>query len=254
PRRWRLLPMLAEGVMETGGFATAETYLDEAMASLADSEDVRLRSDALLTRLLVQHHVATDLAAWRREVLTQAEAMIPALGALGAHAELAKAWRMIGFVYGPVSQWGKQVEAVQRALDHARLAGDERLEARLASSYVCGLCEGPTAVPEAIELTRAIVERGLPDRQAEAMIRCLLAILLAMNGDFDSAREEYLRGGALVEALGGGVMSGFVTIASARVELLAARPERAEQQLQAGYDSLGLLGERYFRPLVGAWL
>src|SRR5439155_16253238 len=61
PRRWRLLPMLAEGVMETGGFATAETYLDEAMASLADSEDVRLRSDALLTRLLVQHHVATDL-------------------------------------------------------------------------------------------------------------------------------------------------------------------------------------------------
>ena len=61
----------------------------------------------VLTRLLVQHHVSTDLAAWRGEVLTQTELLIPALGQIGAHAELAKAWRMIQFVYGPVCQCGQ---------------------------------------------------------------------------------------------------------------------------------------------------
>jgi class 3 adenylate cyclase/tetratricopeptide (TPR) repeat protein len=251
PSRRELLPILAEAMMETGGFAAAEALLEEVVAT---ADDVRLRSEAVLTRLLVQHHVSTDLAAWRNTVLAEAESLIPALGAIGAHAELAKAWRMIGFVYGPVSQWGKQVDAVQRALEHARLAADARLESRLASSYVCGLCEGPTAVPEAIALTREILERGLPDRQAQAMIRCLLAIMLAMNGEFDAAREEYHRGGALVDALGGGVMGGFVAIASARAELLASSPEQAEKRLRDGYDALGLIGERYFRPLVGAWL
>ena len=253
-RRWSLLPMLGEAVMETGGFAAADTLLDEVVESVAADEDVRLRSDAVLTRLLVQHHISTDLAAWRGEVLTQTELLIPALGQIGAHAELAKAWRMIQFVYGPVCQWGKQVETAQQALQHARLAGDRRLEARLVSSYVMGLCEGPTSVGEAIAHTQEIIERGLPDRQAEAMVRCLLAYLLAMNAEFDAARAQYRHGGGLLDDLRSGVMSSFAAIAAARVELLAECPDEAADKLQTAYDTLGAAGERYFRPLVGALL
>jgi class 3 adenylate cyclase len=253
PRRHRLLPMLAEAVMEAGEFASAEALLDEALTAVGE-DDVRLYADTVLTRLLVRHHVTDDLAAWRAQVLEQTERLIPALEQLEAHAELAKAWRMAQFVHGPVCQWGKQVATAQRALSYARLAGDRRLEARLASSYVMGLCEGPTPVVEAIAETRALIERGLPDRLAEAMVRCLLAYLLAMNAEFDAARDEYGRGGALLDDFGAGVMSSFATIAGARVELLARRPEDAATLLETTYDSLGRIGERYFRPLVGALL
>jgi len=254
PSRRRLLPMLAEAMMETGGFAAAEALLDEVVAAVDAGEDVRLRSDAVLTKLLVQHHVSTDLAAWRSDVLAETERLIPSLEEIGAHAELAKAWRMIQFVYGPVCQWEKQVQTAERALQHARLAGDQRLEARLVSSYVMGLCEGTTPVAEAIAHTREIIERGLPDRQAEAMVRCLLAYLLAMAGEFEVARAEYRHGSALLENLRSGVMRSFASIAAARVELLADQPGEAAEKLEEAYEVLGRIGERYFRPLVGALL
>jgi class 3 adenylate cyclase/tetratricopeptide (TPR) repeat protein len=252
PSRRGLLPMLAEAMMETGGFAAAESLLDEVVASVGD--DVRLRSDAVLTKLLVQHHVSTDLAAWRNDVLAETERLIPPLEEIGAHAELAKAWRMVQFVYGPVCQWEKQVQTAERALQHARLAGDRRLEARLVSSYVMGLCEGTTPVAKAIAHTREIVDGGLPDRQAEAMVRCLLAYLLAMAGEFEAARAEYRHGSALLEDLRSGVMRSFASIAAARVELLADQPGEAAEKLEDAYEVLGRIGERYFRPLVGALL
>src|SRR5262249_9014772 len=128
--RQRLVPMLAEAIMEVGDFAAAESLLDETLASVHE-EELQVYADAVLTRLLVHHHVAEDLAVWRAEVLGVTKRLIPKLEQLEAHAELAKAWRMVGFVYGPVCQWQKQVATAQRGLEYARLAGDRRLESRL---------------------------------------------------------------------------------------------------------------------------
>jgi hypothetical protein len=125
---------------------------------------------------------------------------------------------------------------------------------RLVGSYVMGLCEGTTPVRDAIAHTRAVIEPGLPDRQAEAQVRCLLAYLLAMSADFDAARRECRRGAALFEDLPNSVLSNFASIAAARVELLASCPDDAAETLQDAYDTLGTIGERYFRPLVGALL
>jgi hypothetical protein len=254
PARLALLTDLSEAMMETGEFAWAEVYLDEAANASQATDDARLAADAILTRLLVQHHTTGDLGAWRSEVERETGRLIPLLEDLDAHAELAKAWRMAQFVYGPVCRWGKQVEVAEHGLREARLAGDRRLEARLASSYVMGLCEGPMPVAEAIRRAREIVDGQLPDRQAEAMVRCLLAYLLAMNADFDAARDQYSRGAELLDDLAKGVMSAFATIAAARIELLASKADEATRKLQALYDSLGQIGERYFRPLVGALL
>src|SRR5262249_21793492 len=195
-----------------------------------------------------------DLGAWRATVEREAGRLIPTLEELDAHEELAKAWRMAAYVYGPVCQWGKQVEAAQHALRHAQLAGDRRLESRLASSYVMGVCEGPMPVPEAIRRTREILDGQLPDRKAEANVRSLLGYLLAMNSEFDAAREQYSLSAEILDDFALGVQSGFGTIAAARIELLASRPEEAMRKLQPLYQTLGQIGERYFRPLVGALL
>jgi class 3 adenylate cyclase/tetratricopeptide (TPR) repeat protein len=241
--RLRLLPALGEALMEGGEFTQAETLLDEVVEHTPPS-DVRLNADAVLTRWLVRHHVADDLARWRGDVLAEVERLIPQLERIDAHAELAKAWRMLGFVHGGVCRWGEQVEAVQKGLAHARTSGDRRLEARLAGAYTIGLRDGPTNAVEAIEHARALIERGLPDRQAEAIARCSLAVLLAMQADFDAARAEYRDATRILEKLGGGVLTAFATIAAARVETLAGRPEDAVGDLGMAFEALGGLGER----------
>jgi len=251
--RLRLLPTLAEALMETGAFSDAELVTDELLEH-APPADATLRADALLTRWLVRHHVADDLAVMRAEVLDGVEALLPALERAEAHAELATAWRMIAFVHGSVCRWGEQVAAVQQAIVHARAAGNRRLEARLASAYTIGLCAGPTPVPEAIARVGELLEHGLSERQAEAIVRCSLADLLAMGLDLEAAREQYRLGWTLLEELGGGVVTALAALAAARVEVLAGNAGEAERVLRRTYDELGAIGERYFRPLVGAML
>ena len=146
-RRLALLPMLGEAFMEIGEFAWANVFLDEAVEATAQHDYIGLHTDAVLTRLLVLHHVTDDLAGWRSEVVREVERVLPTAEREHDDALLAKAWRLLGFVHGSVCQWGEQVAAVERALEHARLAGDARLEARLAAGYTVGLCDGPTRSP-----------------------------------------------------------------------------------------------------------
>jgi tetratricopeptide (TPR) repeat protein len=240
--------------MEIGEFAWANVFLDEAVEAATQHGYAALHTDALLTRLLVRHHVTDDLASWRSEVVREVNVVLPAAERENDHHLLAKAWRLLGFVHGSVCRWGDQVAAVERALEHARLSGDARLEARLSAAHTLGLCDGPTPVAEAIERCEEIAARGLADRQAEALVLCSLAYLRGMRGDFPEARELYARAGHLLRDLGGVVLAASTSLASARVELLAGDPARAERELARDYEALAAMGERYFLPLIAAHL
>jgi class 3 adenylate cyclase/tetratricopeptide (TPR) repeat protein len=253
-RRLTLLPMLGEAFMEIGEFAWANVFLDEAVEAAALHGYAALHTDAVLTRLLVLHHVTNDLASWRSEVVREVDGVLPAAERENDHHLLAKAWRLLGFVHGSVCRWGDQVAAVERALEHARLAEDARLEARLSAAYTLGLCDGPTPVSEAIDRCEEIAARGLADRQAEALVLCSLAYLRGMQGDFAEARGLYGRAGHLLRDLGGAVLAAWTSLASARVELLAGDPARAERELVRDYEALAAMGERYFLPLIAAHL
>ncbi len=252
--RTPLLPLLGEAFMESGEFAWAKVYLDEAVEIAGRQGPPGLQRDAVLTRFLVLHHVTDDLASWRSEVVREVERLLPAAEADGDHDVLAKAWRLLGFVDGSICRWGDQVAAVEQALKHARLAGDARLEARLTAAYTGGLCDGPAQVSEAIARCEEIVARELPDRQAEALVLCSLAYLRAMQGDFGEARELYGRARHLLRDLGGAVLAASTSLASARVEHLAGAPARAERELALDQEALAAMGERYFLPLVTAQL
>ncbi|MEN3312144.1 MAG: hypothetical protein V7645_1473, partial [Actinomycetota bacterium] len=205
--RLELLPGLGEALMETGEFAWAQVFLDEAVEGATALGDEKLRADAVLTRLLAGHHVAEDLGAWRAEVETATAHLIPALEELVAHAELAKAWRMVAWVHAPVCRWEAAAAAQQRALEHARRAGDKRLEARLSSAYAYSLCDGPTPVREAIARCEEMIARGLDHKQSEAIVLTSLACLVALNGEFDRARAHYRQGRAMLDDLGASVLA-----------------------------------------------
>ncbi|HKA27421.1 MAG TPA: adenylate/guanylate cyclase domain-containing protein, partial [Gaiellaceae bacterium] len=134
PTRLAMLPGLAEAMMETGEFAWAEIFLGEAVEGATALRDERLRADALLTSLLVRHHVATDLGAFRAELERTTAELIPMLESREAHTELATAWRMIAFNHAAVCRWEAAAAAGRKMIEHARLAGNKRLEARLSGA------------------------------------------------------------------------------------------------------------------------
>jgi len=253
-RRLELLPNLGEALMEIGEFAPAELFLDEAVRQAEEVRETRLWADAVVTRLLVRHHVVHDLERWSEEVIRELEQVIPVLERASAHAELAKAWRLLGYVHGSVLRWGEQVDAVRRAIDHARLAGDARLEARLLAEYTAGLRDGPTPVSEAIRECDEALERGLADRQAEAFVLCSLARLRAMEGDFAQARELIARAGRMRDELGANVIVPLTSLQSSRVETLAGDLDAAERDLRRDFEKLSAMGDRYLLPTVAALL
>jgi ATP/maltotriose-dependent transcriptional regulator MalT len=240
--------------METGEFAWAEVYLEEAVEGSRHDGLESIHRDAVLTRLLVSHRVTDDLAGWRAQVVREVEEILPGAERELDHAVLAKAWRLLAFVHGSICHWGEAVAADERALEHARLAGDARLGARLSAAITIGLCDSPAAVENAIERCEEIVEEGLADRQAEALVLCSLAYLRSMQGDFALARELYGRARDLLRDVGGAVLAASTSLASARVELLAGEPARAEPELARDHEALSALGERYLLPLVAAHL
>ena len=254
PARLELLPDLSEAMMETGEFAWAEVFLEEALEGATAQGDERLRADALLTRLLVRLRQTGDLEAWRLDVERETSALIPLLKERKDHAELAKAWRMVATIHAIACEWEATATAQRQALSYARLAGKARQEARMSGSYSISLCDGPTPVPLAIEECEEILKRGLSDRQAEALVRHSLASLIAMSGDFDRARSLYREARATLEDLGAVVVAASTSLTSGRIELLAGDAAAAEQELRRDHDRLVELGELYYRPLVTAML
>jgi tetratricopeptide (TPR) repeat protein len=254
PVRLHLLPDLGEAMMEIGEFAWAEVFLDAAVEGATALSDETLRADAVLTRLLAGHHAAEDLGAWRGDVESATEELIPQLEERGAHAELAKAWRMVAWIHAPVCRWEAAAEAQQRALEHARLAGQKQLEARLSSAYSYSLCDGPTPVAEAIAKCEGMIARNLDHKQSEAIVLTSLACLVALDGDFERARAHYKQGRAMLDDLGAPVLAASTSFMLARIELLAGDPQAAERDLRIDYERLETMGEVFFRTSVAAML
>ena len=75
--------------------------------------------------------------------------MIPILEEAGDHLGLARAWRLRSEV-AVAPPLGSARRALERALEHARLAGDVREEATLVALLAVSLYYGPTPVEEAI--------------------------------------------------------------------------------------------------------
>ena len=253
-RRLGILPALGEALTEIGEFAVAERILDEAVRQAESRQDDRLWADAIVTRLWARHHVVDDLERWSEDVVRQLEKVIPPLEGASAHAELAKAWRLFGYVHGSVLRWTEQLEAHRNALEHARLADDARLEARLTAEYTAGLRDGPTPVREAIRECEQSLARGLDDRQAEAFVLCSLARLRAMEGDFQEARDLIVRAGRMRDELGANVIVPLTSLQSSRVETLAGDLEAAERDLRRDFEKLSALGDRYLLPTVASLL
>jgi len=252
PERPELDLLAGEAFIELGEFAAAEAALSAAIEAASTIGDRRAELRARLTHLRLRF--TTDPEETERTVLDEVRRAIPLLEELDDDEGLARAWRLLLQLNFTRGQYGEAERAASRMIDHARAAGDKTLEARFLPSIGSCVLYGPTPVDVAEARCRELLDAARTDRRTEAILLCVLAHLVAMQGRFDEARDGYRRSRAMLEELGWRFHAALTSIDSGAIELLAGDPVAAEAELRGDLDVLRAMGERDYLPTTAALL
>jgi len=114
------------------------------------------------------------------------------------------------------------------------------------------LC-GPLHVNEAVRKCEAFLAEQLDPRASASGYRAL-ALLNAMVGHFDDARELINRSRKILQELGLAVMAATASVVGAPIEFLARDPEEAERLIRSGLKELERLGATHDRGGLAAYL
>jgi DNA-binding SARP family transcriptional activator/tetratricopeptide (TPR) repeat protein len=234
--------------------------LDCALGMAAKFSGDAVRAEALLEEVVRKSAAAGDA---RIEHLARIEQAYPRLsrGELSTEdaLELAERGREIfeqaGDDFGLGRAW--HCTAVVKAVYQFRYADLEEVAGRIRTHYertgfatgtaiflLAGAASrGPTPVPEAIERCRSLLaEAGTPVWQS--FILPMLAALEAKAGRFDEARAHLDDARLAREEFSdtGTIVTSWAALA-AEVELLAGKPDRAEEILVVSCDALRAAGE-----------
>jgi hypothetical protein len=144
-------------------------------------------------------------------------------------------------------QIGRAEDEFLRAVEHARAAGDQRVEAGNLYALVQAAYWGPTPVAEGIRRCTEIRERAEGSYRVEMAALHTLAALLAMAGDVARARELGTDAAQIAGKLGPSRFAAICSQFLGQVELLAGDPTTAERWLRWGAGILERMGERGLR-------
>jgi len=245
----RLQPDLGEALMELGEFEEAERVTSEAKAAAAQLGEASLAAEAELIGLLVQQYTGEE--RWSERVMEAVDRAIPIFEQGRNHVGMALAARLQFGVHGTANRWGRAAAMAEQVIDHARAAGNARIERRGASGYAVSALYGPTPVPEAISRIEEAAATVTGDRRTEGVLRSYMAVLYAMRGDFEGARQAYADARGKLEEIGAGLWAASSVAEYAQLELLANDPAAAEAALQRDYATLDALGERFLLSSIG---
>jgi predicted ATPase/class 3 adenylate cyclase len=252
PARTELLLPLARARIELGDLEQADRLIAEAAKRARGLGDARLEHRALVEQQFLR--LKTDPAGTTQEVERIARLALPVFEVAGDQAGLATAWDLLAQVHLMACRYAERAAALERALEHARLAGGER-EAEIVIGLETAHYWGPTPVEESIARCEARLGEALGRRPTvEAALLGTLAGLEAMRGQFDEARALYRRQRAIHEDLGRPYSAAAWTMVYARVEMLAGDPAAAEAELRHGYETLERMGELGVLSTLSAYL
>ena len=250
PGRAELLADLGEALRETGDFERAESVLAEVTEAASAAGDQVLEARAQLIRLRLR--VLTDPGSTEFEA--DGARLVETFAEAGDERLLAKAWELLAWPPWFRCQAAAADEALQRAIDYARRAGDARTEAQSLNLSVGAAFFGPMPVPEAIAVCEEILAQPGQQRRIVASAFRALAGLKAMAGSFVEARELVASHREVLGELGLRVTAASAAETYGIVEMLAGDPAAAERELAAGYGTLEEIGESMNFPDLAAKL
>jgi ATP/maltotriose-dependent transcriptional regulator MalT len=227
-------------LMRTGDFGRAESVLDEALAAAHAAGDTKLELRTVIEREFLRTFTQPEESL--EDIIAVADGAIPLLEKLGDDVGLAKAWWLRSELHLNACRWRERAENLERALAHARRAGDASEQATIASQIAVALLYGPTHVDAAIRRCGELLAAQRDDRSLEAAITNTVAGLTAMRGEFDEARRLQEQARGIYERLGMHFRIGVRSLIAAEIELLAGRADEAVKILRWGMDSLREMG------------
>jgi predicted ATPase len=220
----------------------ADRVLTEAVEAAATTGDRRLAAQALVQRGLLRLFTDPDVTA--DELIDTAERSTAVFAELGDEAGLARAWRLRAQAHYLVRRGGASAEASERALVHARNAGDRFEEREIVEWLAIALVLGPAPASEAADRCRQLIREAAHNRllQDEVQVTAVLAPLEAMLGNLEEANELIAQVRRTTEEV-----HEWIWIAAfwqAYILVWQGDPAGAERALRPAYDALRHLGEK----------
>ena len=243
---------LAEAQLQLGQVREAERSYGAAVDAAVAEGNVRC---ALRGRLGLGHIGLISRGDVRVEELAEeVTRALPEFEAAGDDATVARLMTQLAVGYW----WGCQTVAMQDALDralvHARRAGDDRLAADVAVYLAFAAVIGPLPVAEGRRFVARTVEEVTEDTSSKGMLLLTGAVLAAMAEDFEEARRLAARGTEILDSLGRSVGLAAISIWTSMIDLLAGDAKTAEQSLRGALEQLEAVDQRADVASVAAQL
>jgi len=248
PERYPLLVELGAMLYQSRELEAA----DEALSEAIDHGDVDTSARAFFLRAFIRGHATPDMSLQEaerevRETLSRLED-----GTVGDRT-LAEGYVTLGELLFWNGRTSASMEAGQRALAHARRAGEGALEAR-AHDLVGGAMFFGTATWAELEAhARGVLDNdalGVRSRRALSG----LSAAAAYQGRFDEARSLQAELAAELEQRGESFALASGKQGKGLLEMLAGDLPAAERLFREGWNELGEIGERGYRSTIGALL
>ncbi len=240
PTPERLLD-LADAQMQLGLAGEAEWTFERAVEGAVAAGDERsaVRARLGLARIgfLSRGELQMD------ELAAEVARALPAFEAGGDDATVARLLAQLAEAYWWRCQIVPMQDALERALAHARRAGDERLEANVAVQFGFAAIIGPLPVEDGRRSIARTVEHMSEDTSAKGMLLLIAAFLAAMAGDFDEARRQAAAGTEILDSLGRSVGLAAISTWTSAIDLLAGDGAAAEQALRDALAQLERAGQ-----------
>jgi predicted ATPase/class 3 adenylate cyclase len=251
PLRVELLLELGRARRARGELQKSGEVLAEAFEAASAGGDRRLEHHAL-----VEFQITRELMEpGPDEVIAEvSERAIRVFEEHGDDLGLARALRLANDIYWGNLQFAEAARTLERALVHARRAGDGREEAAIIISLGGAYCGGPMPVPDALRRCSELLPSLAGWRAGQAAFGFRLAWLQAMLGHFAEARKLCAASVRVQKELDLTLARAHYCETSGIVELLAENPVAAEREFRLGVEMLEPLGETSRLPTLAAWL
>jgi len=234
------------------GFWSSRVYGAEGRRALEDALELSGRRPA---RTLLGLCTLRMLSGSDEQLSEAAEEALAACEQLDDDYSLAQAWNLVGRVAGTVKgSLGTAEEAWRQALSFAR-RGNYRAElAESISWLMVSAVFGPLPVEQGIARCREFLALYGDDATIRATCSVERAVLEAMQGDIDSARELLAEGRTTIEESGLTLWAALNAQETFLVEQLAGTPGAASEALRNSYSTLDEGGERAYLSSIAGFL
>jgi class 3 adenylate cyclase/tetratricopeptide (TPR) repeat protein len=242
---------VGEALLEGGRLGEAESLLDETVARAARHGERPLYARAQVK--LARARGLTGGMQAHAQVWRDVEPLVSVFEESEDHRGAADALQLLGLLAHWANDFSAASDLAERALVHARKAGDERREAASIRAIASIALWGPEPVEPALARCRAILDET-SNRLVQA--NCLIRIggLEGLAGRFRAAREAIARARLIMDDFGLRHLKAHSTDVAVLVEILAGDYESAERDARAAYAVLEEMGDRTYQAEEAIWI